>query len=286
MMAAGLPPLRDILDHAGADTVVIDYIQARGITSLGTFAKVASSVDNLRATLIQPLLDGFKKGGAHLVVDDVDKPIIEAVIITAWEEAQALWAQHVRRSASASTAAPGSPAPATATTTLSDDRPPKQLPTGVWNNAIRKYNDLEIQGIHRKFPEKELLGAEVTLARMHHEHTRSKMYTPVGLGELMTHRSFTSTGEPNPLVKSKQEAKTTLTVEGDKLVQEADKVWQPKSVLAVIDAINSIRWAWILLDYGPELVIHEFCDWLSCRARLRPQSWSSSRSITIRSLGS
>lgn len=67
---------------------------------------------------------------------------------------------------------------------------------------------------------------------MHHEHTKTKMYTPVGLGEIMTHRSFTSTGEPNPLVKSKQETKHTLVVEGDKLVQEADKVWQPESVLA------------------------------------------------------
>lgn len=105
---------------------------------------------------------------------------------------------------------------------------------------------------------------------MHHEHTVSKMYTPVGLGEIMANRSFTPTGEPNPSLKPQQTTQD-LTVAGDRLTREARKVWQPRSMLAILDALNSIRWAWILLDFGPELVIHEFCDWLRTRARLHPQ---------------
>ena len=63
----------------------------------------------------------------------------------------------------------------------SDEKPPKQLPTGVWDAAIQRFNAVEIQGIPRSFPERELLGAEATLARTRQEHTKSKLYTPVGL---------------------------------------------------------------------------------------------------------
>eukprot|EP00913_Durusdinium_trenchii_P027937 g26194.t1 len=195
-MTVTLPPLSEVLRNAGADSMVCEYMQARGLTAVGAFAKVANSIDNLKTTLVQPLLDGYTKGDLHLIIDEADKPIVEAVIITAWEEAQKLWIHHLRLPPWPGATPPAGPAAPAATASLADEKPSRQLPVGVWNSAIQRYNLVEIQGIPRRFPEKELLGAEVTLARMHHEHTKSKMYTPVGLGEIMTHRSFTPTREP------------------------------------------------------------------------------------------
>ncbi|CAK9017866.1 Protein disulfide-isomerase-like protein EhSep2 [Durusdinium trenchii] len=142
-----------VLANAGAGSVVGDYLRSRGITAVGAFAKVASTEDALRTTLVQPLLAGYKKGELRLTVDEADKPIVAAVMVTAWEEAKQIWAQYLRTSA----------APAAG----SEDR------------SAASY----------------------------------------------------------------------------------------RSMLAILDALNSIRWAWILLDFGPELVIHEFW-WGTPRADL------------------
>lgn len=264
------PSLSDLLQQAGADEVTCGYLQARGLSSVGTFALIARDHESLRKILIQPLLQGFKKGDQVFELDDADKPVAEAVLLTVWDEANQVWKKHL--AATGPQNLPGTPAPATAPSSShsTEDKPPKTLPHGVWTAAIQRYNSVQIQGIARRFPEKELLGAESILARAHFEHTKSKLYTPIGLGEIMTHRSFTAVGEPNPLAKSRAEAKSTLTIEGDKLVQEAEKHWTPKSVLSIIDAIRSLQWAWVLLDFGPELKIVEFCDWLCLRARARP----------------
>ncbi|CAJ1393683.1 unnamed protein product [Effrenium voratum] len=269
-MADPVPSLSALLKEAGADSVVQDYVKARGLTALGTFALLAKDHEGLRKVLIQPLMQGFKKGPTEFVLDDADKPVAEAVLLTVWDEANRIWANHMKPAdTSAGKLSNAASAPSNVHG-AADDKPPKQLPAGVWNSAIKRYNDVQIQGINRSFPERELVGAESVLARAHFEHTKTKLYTPIGLGELMQHRSFTAVGDPNPLVRSKADAKTTLTVEGDKLVQEAEKVWAPKSVLSVIDAIRSIQWAWILLDFGPELKISEFCDWLCLRLRAKP----------------
>ena len=267
-MADPVPSLSALLKEAGADSVVQDYVKARGLTALGTFALLAKDHESLRKVLIQPLMQGFKKGPTEFVLDDADKPVAEAVLLTVWDEANRIWANHMKPAdTSAGKLSNAASAPSNVHG-AADDKPPKQLPAGVWNSAIKRYNDVQTQGINRSFPEREL--AESVLARAHFEHTKTKLYTPIGLGELMQHRSFTAVGDPNPLVRSKADAKTTLTVEGDKLVQEAEKVWAPKSVLSVIDAIRSIQWAWILLDFGPELKISEFCDWLCLRLRAKP----------------
>lgn len=99
MMATTLPTLEAVLANAGAGSVVGDYLRSRGITAVGAFAKVASTEDALRTTLVQPLLAGYKKGELRLTVDEADKPIVAAVMVTAWEEAKQIWAQYLRTSA-------------------------------------------------------------------------------------------------------------------------------------------------------------------------------------------
>ena len=175
--------------------------------------------------------------------------MIEALLITVWQEANRAWQHRLSEAPGGPKTAAPAPAAASASTS-SEDKVPKQLPSGVWNDGIRRYNAVEIQHIARRFPERELVGAQSVLARMHHEHSKTKLYTPTYLGEILQARSFTSTGDPNPLAKPKADQRSTLVIEGDKLVQEPEKLWSPKSVLSVIDAIRSIQWAWILLDFG------------------------------------
>ena len=105
-------------------------------------------------------------------------------------------------------------------------------------------------------------------------HTQSKQYTPVGLGEILQKRSFQASGEVNPLQKDTAKSKA-LTLENDVLVQEEDKIWQPRSVLSVMDGINSVRWAFILLQIGEEEQVHEYADWSSGRQEPVLKSWSS-----------
>jgi hypothetical protein len=61
------------------------------------------------------------------------------------------------------------------------------------------------------------------MARVHHEHTVSKNYTPLYLGEILTTRSFTATGEINKLALTDKD-KTKWT----KLVQsrDTDGLWK------------------------------------------------------------
>ena len=51
------------------------------------------------------------------------------------------------------------------------------------------------------FPVKELLGAEEVLARLWHEHTKSKMYKALTLGEILCRRTWAAGGE-DPLQQS------------------------------------------------------------------------------------
>ena len=101
-----------------------------------------------------------------------------------------------------------------------------------------------------------MLGAEQVLGRMWHEHTVSKTYAPVQLGEILAKRSFTAAGEVNPLQKQTK-AVQMLRVQDDQIIQEEDeKSWTPRSMLAVMDGVNSIRWAWILLQIEEEDHVH------------------------------
>ena len=92
----------------------------------------------------------------------------------------------------------------------------------------------------------------------------------MGLGELVAARTFTAAGEPNPLAK-KDRSTTTLLLNDAKLVAAPEEAWQPRSVLAVLDGLASIRWCFILLKLGSEQAVHSYFDWLTRLVRSRPQ---------------
>ena len=70
-----------------------------------------------------------------------------------------------------------------------------------------------------------------------------------------------------------------MDVDRDRLVAgDADDAWEPRSMLAVIDALEALRWAFILLEYGHEFDVNELFDDFIQKARQRPQQLDNFRS--------
>ncbi len=68
----------------------------------------------------------------------------------------------------------------------------------------------------RRFPQEQILGAEAVLAPFWHEHTETKQYTALHLGEVLHARSFTVTGDVNSLAMKTKDA--NLKIIGGDLV--------------------------------------------------------------------
>ena len=133
---------------------------------------------------------------------------------------------------------------------------------------------MQIGNKNRSFPENQLVGADKVLARVHHEHTVSKNYTPIQLGEILTTRSFTATGEINKLALKDKE-KTKWTIEEGEFTEKEGSLWDPDNQWAIIDGLESIRWCWILFEVGAEDAVNKYIDFyiklLRTKAQKLPQ---------------
>ena len=131
---------------------------------------------------------------------------------------------------------------------------------------MKRYNEVTVAGEPRDFPTNLLLGAEEVLARMYFEHTKSKEYTAVGLGEILQRRTFTAAMEVNPLaVRRHKEKGQAIRIVDGALVHDREDPWNPRGILGVIDGIEAVRWAWTLTG-----VAAEYAQWWTSRARQRP----------------
>ena len=261
--------LDDLAAEAAAGKELRRYLEARGIKAVATLALIASTEDELSKTLIEPLLAGWKLSDGDVIrLPSDEHPIAKAIVTHMWMLARQSW----QASMAASRPAPASGVAPSPTTTPSvvADKVPRTLPAGVWQSLVRTYNMTQLHGRDRCFPVEELLGAESILARMYHEHNTSKVYTPVGLGEIVQRRSFTAAGEVNPLAKTVKKS-TSLSLDDDhQLVQTDDPEWSPKSMLAIIDGITAVKWAMTLVQWGEERDVAEYAAWMIQRVRSRP----------------
>ena len=82
--------------------------------------------------------------------------------------------------------------------------PPKSF--DAWGPLVKAYNEKLLDGKPRSFPTRRLAGADAVLARIYHEHTVSKAYTPLLLGEILAARTWTSGDELNRLAVPQKEA--------------------------------------------------------------------------------
>ncbi len=262
--------IEELATEAAAGDDIKKYLHLRGLRTVASLALVAPDEETLARHIIDPLFSGWTQEGITINVHRNEQPIAKAIILHMWNLARASWSRHLAAqmmpSSSPPTATPSTTTPATSTT---DHKAPKSLPPGVWSGLLRAYNSIQLAGEDREFPVLQVLGAEVTIARMHHEHTVTSLYSQVHLGELIQRRSFTAGGDINPLAKTKKG--TTLELgEDNTLVATDDVSWSPRSLLAIMDGLDSIRWAMVLVKWGEEKPIHELFDWLHQRARSRP----------------
>ena len=150
---------------------------------------------------------------------------------------------------------------------MPSDRPPKDFPH--WSRLVAAYNGVLVGGEKREFPTIELLGAEEVLSRIHWEHTKSKLYTPVGIGEILAKRTFSALGVVNTLaVKRNSGAPQQLRLVDGNIAVAEDRPFTPKGVWAVVDGITAIKWAWTLIGVGSEKAVEDYAKWWITKARL------------------
>ena len=163
-----------------------------------------------------------------------------------------------------------SPSIPTATASTTDDKIPKAWPKGVYQQLLTDYRTST--GNTRSFPEKILIGAEKIIVRMWREHTTSKNYQAVGLGEIITNRTFTATGSVNNTAKRDKSDKTlVLDTEHNTLVHQEQKDWDPQSMMMILDALDAIRWAWILIQISTQEIIDNYIERFIQLTRKNPQ---------------
>ena len=244
------PELLDFLQHAGirSDHPIVYYLVHIGLTSETAFVEFKPDPADLVAWC-----DKFKtevKFGTQKIGP------IEGDHLDALKASLVATHKAINKSNHPTTAGPtttGPPAAPAATPKDTDDKIPKTLPPGVYNELIEQYNKVTIHGHRRAFPEKQLLGAEKIIARMWYEHNKSKCYTAVTLGELLQHRHFTATGNINNRVSDKKH-ETILTIDSESktLVEKNKADWDPHTLLMVMDGLEAIKWAWTLIRIGDE----------------------------------
>ena len=168
------------------------------------------------------------------------------------------------------TTTPTAPSASTAPAISTDDKVPKTWPKGVYQQLITDYK--VSTGNTKTFPEKIILGAEQVVIRMWHEHTVSKNYQAVGLGEIITKRTFTATGSVNSTAKRDKSDKTlVLNPDDHTLVQQEQKDWDPQSMMMILDSLDAIRWAWILIQISNQESIDTYIERFIQLTRKNPQ---------------
>ena len=135
---------------------------------------------------------------------------------------------------------------------------------------MENYNAKLLDSKRRRFPTNTLVGAEEVLARLYHEHTKSKLYTPqtserscqAGLTRPGRQKGtrWRSCGQPAPPAGSML------------LVASSEPDWTPRSMMAVMEGADAAKWAFILVGVGTEEDVEQYVEWYKAKARSRPDA--------------
>ena len=171
---AAPPSLDDILTEAGFahDEVLRSYLHHIRVRSVDALAHMFADGDALSTWVTRfttAVQFGDPQQTMHLGTNDL--------VLGTTASLTAAWV----RCRNAQPPAPAPPhtqpsqtTPGTQTAPAADPKVPKELPQGVYAELLRQYNTQTINGNNRKFPEEVILGADRAIARMWHEHHKSK----------------------------------------------------------------------------------------------------------------
>ena len=164
----------DLARQAGAGPPLVDYLTAKGLDRTATLALIVDNVPDLVRQVVEPFTAGCTINGVDHSARPEHHATVRAIITHIWREARRQWDI-------AMAPPPATPAPAsTPTTTVTSMHmavdPDKKIPKTFahWATQIDVYNNRLLDGKKRRFPENMLAGAESVLARVWHEHTKTK----------------------------------------------------------------------------------------------------------------
>ena len=255
-MAACAVSIDDIARNAGIDlskNLAMKYLKALRITTVSTIAvypKDSSSIQDLVTKL-----DGkttFKGKDYDLENEDADATTAQWTVFL--NLAQQGFQRQLAPPSSSSVPTP-SPASVAPSFTLSlRHRAQDTILPGVYAKLAQDYKNITMDGEKRHFPEKVLLGAGKILARMYPEHTVTKHYTAVTLGEIMAHRVFTSLGSVNSARKKDNVDRKIASDNAHQLVTKEPEDWDVRGSMMIQDGIEAAKWAWISSRSAPKLM--------------------------------
>ena len=163
------------------------------MTTTAIFAELGETIEEFDEAVVAPLRKPVDlNDGTILEIAATEFPVARARLRHVW-----------KRCREAHAAAPPAPAAAAGTTSSSSSTKTKELPPGYWQQQIKKYEAVQIKGIARRFPETLLLGAEATLAKLIAD-AKNGQHCSVPLEEIVQHRHFKASGEPNNLASKKR----------------------------------------------------------------------------------
>ena len=251
--------LESLLKEAGCAAETIGYIKARGYTHTSLLNKAGVDDKAVLDRLVTPFITGWTDPADGKVHKAGSPDIAEATILVACEDARVRRALATSAPLQLGGGAPlASPQPAPPGTAVV----PKQIDPGdvsklkdAWETAVSP---------RRAFPMRLLEGADQTIARLHHEWTVSRLFTPLPLAEIIKARAYNTDGSVN--MRGVQPHRDALfKLDGGTLrVEERD---------ASLDYLEGDRWvlwdaaeanafALKLCGYGPDEAIDRLSVWL------------------------
>ena len=207
--AATLIDFDTLATQAGAGEVVLNYLRARGLARTATLALGRAHRGTLPGHGHRPA-DGRLRRRDHQcgVQGRRGRPAVHhgdpSAHVPGGQVAVGRLAAALSPTAAPAASAATGPAPLM----LNLPSPPAGPPPksfDAWGPLVQAYNAKLLDGKPRQFPTHRLAGADAVLSRIYHEHTVSKAYTPLLLGETLSARTWTSADELNKLAAGGRE---------------------------------------------------------------------------------
>ena len=178
--------LRSLFALTGVEDSLKEYVITAGVRSVFVFSRIGITEQEIRDRVVKHWVETLPSP-----VEPLRVIVAKAAILAAWDLANTQRSKTIHTVPAPVLSAPSLPSSSTALAI------PTSLRPGVFAEEILK---LETQwNPPREFPVKVLLGSEAILARLLHEATVSRLFTPVSLGEIFRNRANSSSGLVNSL---------------------------------------------------------------------------------------
>ena len=131
-----------------------------------------------------------REGDVQSPEDALKIAVAEATVLAAWDCANKVRLSELNQATPGIPTVVPSPGQSTSLPFLLST--PTTLRPGVWDEQVKKFENMWTPP--RVFPQKFLIGSEVVLARLLHEATVARLFTPLRLGEVLKNRAYASSG--------------------------------------------------------------------------------------------